>query len=154
MNWVFANMPDPEDLQRRIDKAVAGNPLASEALALFPARKDRATSQMGKVLERQLYQARVRKEFERIATRRLALYLYECMKKEFPSMREEDIIHEAGDYWVGRERNSYTVFKNVGTYSVSDSAYAKTEDGKSIAIARCEYLAKRDAKRAEEKANG
>lgn len=58
-------------------------------------------------------------------------------------MREEDIMHEAGDYWVGRERNAYTVFKNVGTHSVSDSAYHKTEDGLSIAIARCDYLAKR-----------
>ncbi|QIX20579.1 hypothetical protein [Agrobacterium pusense] len=57
-------------------------------------------------------------------------------------MTEADIMHEAGNYWVGRERDSYTVYKIGATHSVSDSAYAKTPDGLSIAIARCGYLAK------------
>ncbi|OCJ65279.1 hypothetical protein A6U96_23365 [Agrobacterium tumefaciens] len=60
-------------------------------------------------------------------------------------MTEADIMHEAGNYWVGRERDSYTVYKVGATHSVSDSAYAKTPNGLSIAIARCNYLAKRAA---------
>lgn len=57
-------------------------------------------------------------------------------------MTENDIKHENGDYWVGRERDSYTVFVTGATHSVSDNAYAKTADGLAIAIARCDYLAK------------
>ncbi len=60
-------------------------------------------------------------------------------------MTEKDIMHEAGSYWVGRERTCYTVFKTGATHSVSDSAYAKTPDGLSIAMARCDYLARREA---------
>ena len=58
-------------------------------------------------------------------------------------MRESDIMHEAGAYWVGRERSAYVVYCTGVTHSVSDSAYARTEDGLSIAKARCDYLAKR-----------
>lgn len=63
--------------------------------------------------------------------------------------REAQIKHEVGNYFVlentGRNA-SYTVFKNTGTHSISDSAYAHTPDGLSLAIARAEYKAKRDAK--------
>lgn len=52
---------------------------------------------------------------------------------------EADILHENGDYWVLRERKTFLVMKNVGTHSVSDSEY----DYLSLAIARCNYLAKR-----------
>ena len=58
-------------------------------------------------------------------------------------LRESDIVHEAGNYWVARERNLYFVFKIGTTHSTSDSAYAKSDDGLSIAIARCNYLARR-----------
>jgi hypothetical protein len=58
-------------------------------------------------------------------------------------MKESDIMHEAGAYWVARQKDSYTVYKNGVTHAVSDSSYAKTPDGLSIAIARCNYLAKR-----------
>lgn len=65
-------------------------------------------------------------------------------------MRESDIMHESGDYWVGRDRQHkpkcYAVFKNAITHSVSDSAYEMTPDGLSIAIARCDFLAKRAAR--------
>ncbi len=58
-------------------------------------------------------------------------------------MRESDIMHERGSFWVGRERRNggvqYTVYKTGFTHSVSDSAYLDL----SIAIARCDYLAKR-----------
>lgn len=57
-------------------------------------------------------------------------------------MRESDIMHEVGNYWVARERGSYTVYKIGVTHSTSDSAYAKSDDGLSIAIARCNYLAR------------
>ena len=63
-------------------------------------------------------------------------------------MKESDIMHENGSYWVGRERKSYTVYRSRVTRSVSDSAYAKTEDGLSIAITRCDYLAKREKEKA------
>lgn len=57
------------------------------------------------------------------------------------------IIHENDDYWVKRERKAYTVYKNGLTHATSDSAYAKTDDGRSLAIARCNYLANRGAKK-------
>lgn len=68
-------------------------------------------------------------------------------------MREEDIIHERdGGFWVGREKARtlygntirsarYTVFRPYGTASISDSSYEATADGKSLAVARCDYLA-------------
>lgn len=63
-------------------------------------------------------------------------------------LTERDIKHEAGTYWVADERDAYTVYRNGVTYSTSDSSYAHTPDGLSIAIARCNYLAKREVPRA------
>jgi hypothetical protein len=57
-------------------------------------------------------------------------------------MRESDIAYENGDYWVAREKDRYTVYQSGITHSVSDSAYRKDADGLSIAIARCDYLAR------------
>lgn len=57
--------------------------------------------------------------------------------------RESDIVHETPVCWVRRDRKSYTVFRTSVTHSTSDSAYPKTADGLSIAIARCNYLTKR-----------
>ena len=61
------------------------------------------------------------------------------------TMTEKDIMHENGAHWVGRDRTlrQYVVFKTGVTHSNADSAYAMTADGLSIAIARCDYLAKR-----------
>ena len=53
-------------------------------------------------------------------------------------MRERDIEHENGNYWVARQRGVYTVFVAGATHSVGDSAYID----RSVAIARCDYLAK------------
>lgn len=59
-------------------------------------------------------------------------------------MKESDIKHEAGAYWVGRNgRRGYTVYRIDGPVSVAESSYASTDDGLSIAIARCNYLAAR-----------
>lgn len=59
-------------------------------------------------------------------------------------MIEQDIMYEVGNYWIGRQRNSYTVYRTGITSSVSDSHYARTDDGLSIAMARVNYLSGRN----------
>ena len=61
-------------------------------------------------------------------------------------MTEVNIVYENGAYWVGRDKadKAYVVYKIGLTHSTSDSAYPMTEDGLSIAIFRCNYLAKRE----------
>ncbi len=61
-------------------------------------------------------------------------------------LREKDIKHEKGNYWVADLGDSYTVFKIGVTCSESDSSYKRDSDGLLIAIARCNYLAKRGLK--------
>ena len=61
-------------------------------------------------------------------------------------IRESDIKHEAGKYWVLSTRDAYIVLQTGLTHSTSDSAYPHTPDGLSIAIARCNYLAKKESK--------
>jgi len=63
--------------------------------------------------------------------------------------REENILHERGPYWVYRERNAYTVYKDWGTCAKSDSSYAKTKDGLSLAMARCDYLGLQEISRGQ-----
>lgn len=63
-------------------------------------------------------------------------------------MTEKDIMHENGAYWVGKDQHGYIVYKNGVTHSTADSAYNRTPDGLSLAMARCDYLARRDAERA------
>lgn len=60
-------------------------------------------------------------------------------------MDESDILHENGNFWVGKTRRpeSYTVYRTGLTHSTPDSSYAFTPDGLSIAKARCDYLAGR-----------
>ena len=64
-------------------------------------------------------------------------------------MRERDIKHESGPFWVGDTRRppSYTVYRVGITHSTPDSSYAHDADGLSLAIARCDYLAKRNKER-------
>jgi hypothetical protein len=61
-------------------------------------------------------------------------------------MRESDIKHENGKYFVlkNKQQNAYFVMKVGIIHSESDSAYSLNEDGLSIAIARCNYLASRN----------
>ena len=59
--------------------------------------------------------------------------------------RESDIVFETPVCWVKRDRKSYTVFRTGTIVSTSDSAYKKSADGLSIAVARCNYLTKRAA---------
>lgn len=55
-------------------------------------------------------------------------------------MREEDILHEAGPFWVSNEgtkdKPSYHVWVDGSTHSVADSAYRNL----SLAISRADYL--------------
>ena len=57
-------------------------------------------------------------------------------------MKERDIKHENGRFWVGDTHGTYTVYEAGITHSVPDSSYAHDDDGLSIAIARCDYLAR------------
>lgn len=57
-------------------------------------------------------------------------------------MHEKDIIHENGDFFVLKVKDIYEVRRNAGSVSVGDSGYLDA----SIAIARCDYLAKRTAR--------
>lgn len=62
---------------------------------------------------------------------------------------EKNIVHESGSAWVllDRSQGRYTVFIAGTTHSTSDSAYALTSDGLSLAIARADYIAKREQRR-------
>lgn len=72
------------------------------------------------------------------------------------SYRVEDIMHESGSAWVLRDhkQDCYTVFVAGITYSTSDSAYALTDDGLSLAVARADYLARRGQSAAVDLAMG
>lgn len=62
-------------------------------------------------------------------------------------LSEKDILYEVGDFWVldDREHEAYTVMgpSPAFTHSISDSAYAATSEGLTIAKARVDYLARR-----------
>lgn len=62
---------------------------------------------------------------------------------------ERDIKHENGDYWVLDTRKAYEVLRNGPTHATVDSAYRRDPDGLSIAVARCDYLAKAAARAAD-----
>lgn len=59
-------------------------------------------------------------------------------------MKASDILHENKTFWVLRDKHNgcetYTVMQNVGTHSVSQDEC--TYPNLSVAIARCDYLAK------------
>lgn len=61
------------------------------------------------------------------------------------SYRERDIKHETpgGRHWVLDTGKTYAVMVVGVTHSTSDSAYERTPEGLSIAVARCNYLAGR-----------
>lgn len=60
--------------------------------------------------------------------------------------KESDIKYENGDFWVFDTKDSYTVMRNGVTHATSQSSYKRDDDGLSIAIARCDYLAKHGPK--------
>jgi len=61
------------------------------------------------------------------------------------SYKIKDIKYENGRFWVLDTGKAYAVMVNGITHSESDSAYERTDDGLSIAVARCNYLASRPA---------
>lgn len=63
--------------------------------------------------------------------------------------REKDIVFENGLVWVlcNKAQKCYTVYISGVTHSTSDSSYALDECGRSIAIARANYLVKRHTKK-------
>lgn len=62
-------------------------------------------------------------------------------------MRESDIKYDGDGFWVAAvDKKQYTVYKTGLTHSTADSSYPFTNDGLSLAIARCKYLAKKDSK--------
>ena len=63
-------------------------------------------------------------------------------------IRAKGIVHENGRHWVLDSPAAYVVMTAGITHSASDSAYTRDPDGLSIAVARCNYLARRDAERA------
>ena len=62
-------------------------------------------------------------------------------------MTEENIIAEVGRYFVYKAKTGYEVLANGLTHAVVDSAFALTEDGRSLAMARLMYLDRQEAAR-------
>lgn len=60
-------------------------------------------------------------------------------------MTERDILHENGGYWVTKHNGLFIVMKNGATHSVMVDGVGYAD--KSLAIARCDYLAKRSLTR-------
>lgn len=56
-------------------------------------------------------------------------------------LKEKDIIHENGIFWVIKDKAGFHVMKSGITHSTSDSSYSSLD----LAIARCNYLAKHSA---------
>lgn len=53
-------------------------------------------------------------------------------------------MHEVGRYWVCRERDRYTVCRNLVSCAETVQSFARSEDGLSLAIAYSDYLAGRE----------
>lgn len=61
-------------------------------------------------------------------------------------LTEKQIIHDTGKFWVMATKTGYAVMQNKVTHSESDGIeYPLNDDGKSIAIAYCNYRTKRSA---------
>lgn len=56
--------------------------------------------------------------------------------------RETEIAYDSGEFWVhaDKKQSAYVVYRSGITHSVSDSAYAMSVDGLSLAKARVDYL--------------
>ena len=65
---------------------------------------------------------------------------------KYAKTTEAQIVYEVGNFWVCRRPKHYTVYRSTLTHSIPDSSYHATNDGLSLAIARCDYLAKRQTR--------
>ena len=63
-------------------------------------------------------------------------------------LKESDILHENGNYWVMRDKHNgqttYTIMLNGLTHS--ESIDGVTYPDLSIAVARCDYMARKGLK--------
>jgi hypothetical protein len=60
--------------------------------------------------------------------------------------RESQIAYERGDFWVLDDTpRAFRVMRNLATHAAEDSAYRGNADGLSLARARVDYLARRQA---------
>jgi len=57
-------------------------------------------------------------------------------------IKEEDIMYENTHAWILKTPQGYEVCLHGLCYSVIDSMYSSDQDGLSIAMARCDYIAK------------
>lgn len=59
-------------------------------------------------------------------------------------MREKDILYQRGPYWMRAGKDGicsvYFVMRDGVTHANTESAYARTPDGWTIAKARVDYL--------------
>lgn len=55
-------------------------------------------------------------------------------------IKESDILHENGDFWVLNHPAGFHVMRQGLTNSTCDSAYAQLD----LAVTRCDYLANRN----------
>jgi len=53
------------------------------------------------------------------------------------------ILHTRGAYCVAQEASAYVIYRLGAAGRERDSAFAVTPSGRSIAVARCDYLAAR-----------
>lgn len=58
--------------------------------------------------------------------------------------KEEDILCEAGDFFVLRVRQGYEVRQNVGMISEMVVIFPKSDDGLALAKKYCQYRGDRD----------
>jgi hypothetical protein len=71
----------------------------------------------------------------------------EIVLKGEKRMKESDIMHENGRYWVGKTQAGYAVFQTGLTHSESSVTFAPDSDGLSLAIAHCDYKSRTWAER-------
>lgn len=57
--------------------------------------------------------------------------------------REAQIVYSRGVFWVSGAHGQYTVYEDGPTCARADSSYPKTDDGRSLAVARVDYLSAR-----------
>lgn len=66
----------------------------------------------------------------------------DCLKREpILSVKECEIVHESGQFWVYRNQTAYTVMRAGLTCSISVQSFEKSEAGLSLAVAYANYLA-------------
>lgn len=58
-------------------------------------------------------------------------------------MKESDILHEVGDFWVCKVDKTYSVYKNGITHASPVASFPLGDSGLSLAKAYCDYKGQR-----------